>query len=86
MAKLTRTYENMVDKTVLTFRGQDFTCTMIEDEEGGGSHSLEKCIDIQLRNTYPDDEDIDEILDLVDIIEMDDWERLENLERLEEFE
>ena len=86
MSKYIQIYENRIEKSILTFRGQEFTCTMVENEGGGGATSLEKCLDIQLENAFPDDEDIDEICELVNDIECGNMERIESLEQLENFE
>jgi len=86
MAKFVQIYENRVEKSILTFRGQEFTCTMIEDEDRGGARSLEKSLDTQIELAFPNDENIEEICELVCEIEMDDLMRLDDLEELENFE
>ena len=86
MAKFVQIYENRIEKSILTFRGQEFTCTMVEDENRCNATSIEKALDIQLEKTFPDDENIEEICEIVNDIEYDDTERLNDLERLEEFE
>ena len=86
MAKFVQIYENRVEQSILTFRGQEFICTMIEDEDRGGATSLEKAIEYQLEEAFPDDEDIDEILELIDGIAYDSMDRLDRLEQLENFE
>jgi len=86
MAKFVQIYENRVEKSILTFRGQDFTCTMVEDEDRGGAKSIEKVLDIQVEEAFPDDEDIEEICDLVNLIEQDSFSRLDDLEELGCFE
>jgi len=86
MAKFVQIYENRIEKFILTFRGQEFTCTMIENENGNSATSIEKALDFQVEKAFSDDEDIEEILDLVNEIEYDDMMRLDNLEELENFE
>ena len=86
MAKFVQIYENRVEKSILTFREQEFTCTMIENEDRGGARSLEKSLDIQVEEAFPDDENIEEICEVVSDIELDDMMRLDLLEELENFE
>jgi len=86
MAKFVQIYENRVEKSILTFRGQDFTCTMVEDEDGGNIHSLEKALEFQIEKAFHDDENIEEICAIVEDIEIDGYSRLEQLEELENFE
>ena len=86
MAKFVQIYENRVEKSILTFRGQDFTCTMVADEDGGNIHSLEKALEFQIEKAFHDDENIEEICDLVNLIEQDSFSRLDDLEELGCFE
>lgn len=86
MAKFIKSYENRVEKSVLTFRGREFTCTMIEDEDRCTATSLEKSLDIQVEEAFSEDEDIEEICELVDSIDLDEMTRLDALEVLESYE
>jgi DNA-directed RNA polymerase specialized sigma54-like protein len=86
MAKFVQIYENNIEKSILIFRGQEFTCTMVMNEDGSGATSLEKCLEIQIEEAFPNDEDIECICELVEEIEYDDADKLYFLEQLEDFE
>lgn len=85
MAKLVKIYENGIEKTILTFRGQDFTLTVGEWEEDGMFRSKEKGLDIQVEEAFKDDPDIEEITEIIFNID-DPFDALENLEELESYE
>jgi hypothetical protein len=86
MAKLIKIYENGIEQTILTFRGKEFTETMVEDEEGEGyTVSKEKCLEYQVEKAFKDDPDIEEILDVV-LNLSDPYDVLEELESLDTYE
>lgn len=85
MAKFTKTFENGIIENRLTFRGKDFTLTMVPTNFG--SKSKEKTLETQVKNAFPDDSAIEEIAALADKLwcsgEDDIQEILEELEELE---
>lgn len=85
MARYTTVQENGIETSTLNFRGRDFTITMSAFDENGFSRSVEKCLDIQIEEAYPDDENLEEILDLLEGLgDTFDWE--ESLNGLTNFE
>lgn len=89
MSKLVKTYENRVEKIELTFRGEVFSYSMIEDEDGGGRTSDKKCLSIQIADRFPEfenDEGFESIIDELECSLSDDdlFDALEELEMLEE--
>lgn len=69
MAKFVKEFENGNIKNTLTFRGMNFTLTMVP--HGSGSRSLEKCFESQLLEAFSDDENIEDILEDIDVDMLD---------------
>ena len=87
MAKLVQIYENNVEKSILTFKGQELTYITVEDENGKATQS--GTLDTQFVNEFYNDfsdEDFDEIIDLINEIQFDHIDKLGSLKRLEDFE
>ena len=86
LAKFIQIYENNVEKYILTFKGQELTCTTVEDENGKVVQS--GTLDTQFVNEFYNDfndEDFDKIIDIINEIQFDNINRLGNLKQLENF-
>lgn len=86
MAKLVKTYENGIEKTELTFRGETYDFSMLPCEHGRRSdkHGFDK----QVTNKYPELKEEDELIDILDDLswQYDEDDIFEALEALEEWE
>lgn len=86
MVKVVKTFENETITMTLTFRGKEFTTTILP-WESGKRKSKEKLLSNQVEEFFKEDKNIEEIADIVDNIDFgmdDDIE--EALEQLVSFE
>jgi hypothetical protein len=86
MAKLTKTYENRIEKIELEFMGEKYDYSMIEDDDGRTGDK--PFFDVQLKNKHPEFEGEDDLMEALDRILFESYEDdiFEILEQLEEWE
>ena len=86
MPKLTKTYENGIEKIELVFKGETFDFSMLPVAYGrkGDKPGFAE----QVKQKFPEVADDDQLLDLIDRLswESDEHEVLDILEQIEEWE